>query len=101
MFYSPSVYAHIISGGVLFVGAIYLAIYNSKIMSRDPYQILILILLISISAGLHGLSHMGLEYVYNYNPLSLFNRKETEAYHPVDCPHRRSGDCPFFRQMDI
>jgi hypothetical protein len=109
MFYSPSIYAHVISGVVLFVGAIYLALYSSKILSRNPYQLLVLILLISISAGVHGISHIALETVYNYNPLSLFNRKQSEAYHPLDCPyrrsgncpHRRSGNCPFFKDNSI
>jgi len=68
----PSMYAHTISGGVLILGIIYVIVYISKIMARDPYQILVLILLFSIAMGIHGISHMGLESVYNYNPLSLF-----------------------------
>lgn len=86
MNYIPSVYAHIISGGVLFTGIIYLVLYISKIISRDPYQIVVLILLLSIAIGIHGISHAGLESVYNYNPLSLFSGKHTEPYHPLDCP---------------
>ncbi len=99
MFYTPSIYAHVISGGLLLVGSIYLAVYRSKIMSRDPYQLLVLILLISISVGLHGISHMGLEYVYNL--------KKTEAYHPLDCPYRkcncpyRNCNCPFSKDNSI
>lgn len=99
MYFIPSIYAHVISGGVLLVGVIYLALYSSKIMSRDPYQLLVLILLISISVGLHGISHMGLETVYNYNPLSL-SLKQNEAYHPLDCPYRR-GNCPYFKDNSI
>jgi hypothetical protein len=30
-----------------------------------------LLLLFSISAGVHGLSHIGLESIYSYNPISL------------------------------
>jgi hypothetical protein len=75
MNYSPSLYAHTMSGGVLFIAILYLVLYSSKIMNRDPYQILVLILLFSIAIGIHGLSHTGLEYVYNYNPLSLLTRK--------------------------
>ncbi len=97
-------YAHFISGGVLVVSALYLVVYSSKLMSRDPYQILVLLLLISISVGIHGISHMGLESVYNYNPLSFI---QTEGYHPLDCPYRRSNcpyrryrECPFLDRRD-
>ena len=48
MYYTPSVYAHTISGGVLLAGIIYAALYISKIMVRNPYQIIVLILLFSI-----------------------------------------------------
>jgi len=89
MNFIPSMYAHTISGGILIAGIIYLALYISKIISRDPYQIVILILLFSIAMGIHGISHMGLESVYNYNPLSLFTGKQTEPYHPLDCPYRQ------------
>ena len=101
MYFTPSIYSHVISGGVLLAGVIYLALYSSKIMSRDPYQLLVLILLISISVGLHGISHMGLETVYNYNPLSLsLSLKQNEAYHPLDCPYRRAN-CPYFKDNSI
>ena len=32
---------------------------------------LILILFFSLSIGVHGLTHLGLEQVYGYNPLSI------------------------------
>jgi len=76
MIHTPSVYAHTINGGLLLVATLYLALYFSRIISRDPYQILVLILLFSIASGIHGLSHIGMEYVYNYNPLSLFIKKQ-------------------------
>jgi hypothetical protein len=91
----PSIYAHTFSGGILVVGILYFIVYNSRIMSRDPYQLLVLILLFSIAAGVHGISHVGLESVYSYNPLSLFSKKQTEAYHPSDCPYRKNCKCPF------
>jgi putative copper export protein len=69
--YTPSVYAHIFGGAVLVASILYLVLHVSKVVSRDPYQILVLMFLFSIAIGIHGLSHAGLEYVYNYNPLSL------------------------------
>ena len=94
MTYSPSIYAHMLSGGILIVGILYLGLYFSKISSKDPYQILVLILLFSIAGSIHGVSHMGLETVYGYNPLSLITGKTNEAYHPADCPYRKQCHCP-------
>ena len=68
---TPSVYAHILNGILLFVAAVYLALHASKIVSRNPYQNIVLLLLASIALGIHGLSHLGLESVYNYNPFTL------------------------------
>jgi hypothetical protein len=66
MYQVPSVYAHILNGLLLFAGVVYLFISRS----RNSYQILVLILLFSMAVGIHGISHMGLEYLYGYNPLS-------------------------------
>ena len=68
---NPSLYAHILNGILLFVAAVYLALYASKIVSRTPYQNIVLLLLASIALGIHRLSHLGLEAVYNYNPMAL------------------------------
>jgi hypothetical protein len=72
MYQVPSVYAHILNGLLLFAGVVYVLL---KVRARDPYQILVLILLFSMAAGIHGLSHMGLEYIYGYNPLSAIYTK--------------------------
>jgi len=74
--YSPSIYAHTFGGGVLVASILYLVLHVSKVVSRDPYQILVLMLLFSIAIGIHGLSHAGLEYVYNYNPLTLVTQTD-------------------------
>jgi len=66
MYQVPSVYAHILNGLLLFAGVVYLFISRS----RNSYQILAIILLFSMAVGIHGISHMGLEYLYGYNPLS-------------------------------
>jgi hypothetical protein len=71
MYQVPSVYAHILNGLLLFAGVVYLFVSRS----RDSYQILVLILLFSMAVGIHGISHMGLEYVYGYNPLSVIYTK--------------------------
>ena len=75
MYLIPSVYAHMLSGIILFVSVIYVGVHISKIMSKDPYQIAVLIILFSIAVSLHGMSHLGLESTYNFNPLLLFTER--------------------------
>lgn len=67
----PSFYAHIISGIVMFIAFISFILNYSKIKSLDSYRLLILILLLSICISIHGLSHLGLEIIYQYNPLEI------------------------------
>ena len=66
---TPSFYAHIINGILIFIAIIMLYKNYSKIIKIKPYNLIVLVLFFSISIGLHGLSHMGLEKIYNYNPL--------------------------------
>ena len=90
-------YSHAISGGLLLVSIVYFVMYSSQSMSKDAYQLLVLILLFSIALGIHGISHIGLEYVYNFNLLNLFTGKHIEGYCPCrrhcNCPHRMN--CPY------
>jgi hypothetical protein len=67
----PSFYAHIMNGLILLVAFIILYKNYSKISNLDPYKKLILTLLFSIGVGVHGLSHLGLEQIYNFNPMQL------------------------------
>ena len=74
---------------------VYFVIYSSQTMSKDAYQLLSIILLFSIAMGIHGISHIGLEYVYNFNLLSMGTGKQIEPYHP--CPYRRHCNCPYMK----
>jgi uncharacterized membrane protein YagU involved in acid resistance len=65
----PSFYAHIINGILLLIAIILLCKNYSNIKNIDSYKIIILILLFSISIGIHGLSHSLLEKNYNYNKI--------------------------------
>lgn len=69
----PSFYAHALNGIFLLVAIIILFKNYSSIKKIDNYRFLIMILLFSIAAGVHGLSHLGLEKGYGYNPLQLTN----------------------------
>lgn len=65
----PSFYAHVLNA-LLMLAAIVVVVFNwTKIRSLDAYALTKLFLMASISAGVHGLSHQGLESTYNYNPL--------------------------------
>ena len=73
VYISPSFYAHIVNG-ILLLAAIIVFIKNyKKLVSLESYKFIKLVLFLSIAAGVHGLSHLGLESVYNYNPLTIFN----------------------------
>lgn len=67
----PSFYAHIINGILLLVAFILLFKNYSKISNLEPYKLIILTLLFSLGIGIHSLSHLGLEKIYNYNPLAF------------------------------
>ena len=65
----PSMYAHIMNGLLVFA-AVVVAYINFSVLKRlDPYKLVMIFLVFSIAIGIHGLSHMGLEAVYGFNPL--------------------------------
>ena len=70
----PSFYAHIINGLLLLVAFIILLQNYNSFKSMDKYRVITLVLLFSIAVGVHGISHLGLEKIYGYNPLQLENR---------------------------
>lgn len=67
----PSFYAHIINGILLLVAFIILLQNYKSFKNMDKYRLIIIILLFSIAAGVHGLSHLGMEKIYGYNPLII------------------------------
>jgi hypothetical protein len=67
----PSFYSHIFNGILLFIVIILLYKNYSKIIELGPYNLISLMLLLSIGVGIHSLTHLGLEKEYNYNPLSI------------------------------
>ena len=71
----PSIYAHILHGLLLLFAFILLYKNFTKIKALEPYKLIILTLLFSFGVGMHGLSHLGLEQKYKYNPLYISNEK--------------------------
>ena len=68
---TPSVYAHIINGLLLVVAVALLYKNYSKIRNLSAYKLIIIVLMFSIGFGIHGLSHLGLEENYGYNPIKF------------------------------
>jgi hypothetical protein len=74
LYENPSFYAHVINGILLLVAFIMLYINYSKIRGMKPYNLILMILAFSLATGVHGLSHMGLEHIYHYNPIQEMTR---------------------------
>ena len=70
----PSVYSHILNGMLLGIAIMLTIINYKKIKQLEINKKIELILFFSLVIGIHGLSHMGLEYVYNYNPWNLLRK---------------------------
>ena len=69
IYQAPSIYAHIMNGILLFISAILIYRNYSTISRIAASEKVKLVLLFSLAVGLHGLSHLGLEYMYKFNPL--------------------------------
>ena len=65
----PSLIAHFFGALVLLVAILIFVNNYKRIVSKGPYSMLILLLLTSAVITLHGLSHLGLESAYGFNPL--------------------------------
>ena len=69
MWLIPSFYAHILNG-TLTAFAVVLVLANlNAIKNMKTFNMLVLLLLLAIAIGIHGLSHQGLERNYNFFPL--------------------------------
>lgn len=68
---NPSFYAHVINCISLLFAFVILYRNYTNIIILEPFQLIMLILLFSISIGIHSLSHLGLEKGYGYNPMHI------------------------------
>jgi hypothetical protein len=68
----PSLYAHVINGILLLIAVIVAIMNYSSLKKIGAYKSIVLLLLFSLVIGIHGLTHLGMESVYNYNPLAIF-----------------------------
>ena len=65
----PATYAHIINGSLVFTALVFVLWNIVSLQSIDIYKKIVLMLLISISVGIHGLSHFELQRIYKYNQM--------------------------------
>lgn len=63
---APSFYAHVLNA-ILILVAVMLLVKHYRTLR--PYEVIVVALLFSIGMGVHGLSHLGLETAYGFNPL--------------------------------
>ena len=71
IFYAPSFYSHILNSLFMVIAMVILYRNYDTISIRTPYQLVTLALLISIAIGIHGISHLGLEKVYDFYPIRI------------------------------
>ena len=71
LFFIPSFYAHVLNALLLLFAVVLLYRNYSAIRNLEPYKLIVITLLFSIGVGMHGLSHLGLEKTYHYNPLVI------------------------------
>jgi hypothetical protein len=68
----PSFYAHALNGLLMLAGIAVMYIYRTEILQLDAFNLMVLILLFAIAVGIHGLSHLGLEQQYKFNPITKY-----------------------------
>ena len=66
---APSIMAHILNGLFLMIILWFSLYHYHTLVNLEVYQKLVLLFLLTLTIGLHGLSHLGLERVYSLNPL--------------------------------
>lgn len=72
LFTHPSFLAHVGNGLLIFI-ALILVIKNFYVIKNlDPYSMIMLILLASAVVGIHGISHLGLEKEYKFDPINQY-----------------------------
>ena len=72
MLVNPSLYAHFLHSILLVISILLVFCNFRKIINLEPFKIIVLLLFFSLVIGLHGISHLGLEALYGYNPLRMF-----------------------------
>lgn len=72
MLINPSLYAHFLHAVLLLLAVLLVLLNFSKIIHLEPFKLIVLLLFFSLVIGVHGISHLGLEALYGYNPIRIF-----------------------------
>ena len=70
---APSFHSLFITGLLLFIIFLLFITHFRQIIRLPFYQKILLLSTIAIAIGVHGLIHLGLESIYNFNPYKWFN----------------------------
>jgi hypothetical protein len=69
----PSILTHGLGGIILLIAVGTMVVYFKQVQKYDIFQVIIILLLLSCTVSIHGISHAVLEKSYNYNPLTLIS----------------------------
>jgi divalent metal cation (Fe/Co/Zn/Cd) transporter len=69
---APSFMALTVTGFIILFMLIVLARNFKEISKANSLELISFMCVLSIAIGSHGILHLGLEYVYGYNPLRWF-----------------------------
>lgn len=72
MLINPSLYAHLLHSILLLLALLLVVLNFYKIVRLEPFKLIVLLLFFSLVIGIHGISHLGLESLYGYNPIRIF-----------------------------
>ena len=77
----PSFYSTVVTGILILILIILGLKSYDEIKTFDTYRLFILVGIFTILIGIHGVLHLGLEALYDYNPLEiLFGNKNIEKF---------------------
>jgi len=73
LFIAPSMTALLFTGLLLLYIFVIFLFNFQRFFKLNYYQKIIILSLITLAIGIHGLIHLGTEFVYGFNPYNWFN----------------------------
>lgn len=68
----PSFNSLVITGFAMLFAVVLFVKHHKSFLQMDHYKQIKLLFMFSIAIGIHGLLHLGVESIYNFNPYKLF-----------------------------
>lgn len=69
---APSFNSLVVTGLAMLLALVVFAKNHRSFLQMDHYKQIKLLFMFSIAIGIHGLLHLGLETIYNFNPYKWF-----------------------------